>query len=146
MERGDGRGTSGKGVRGLPGIHSYQEFHSYFAPAFGRKQWRERSGQYLQGLLVQSEERRNAENRSETVAASPRVMPRFLTEARWDDDLVTGRLQEYLGTRLGHPLLFRNAPPRLIRPLTSSALCARALSQSVIISSQSRGCPVACSV
>ena len=79
---------------------AFQEFHAYFAPAFGRKQWRERSGQYLQGLLVQSEERRNAENLSETVAASPRVLQRFLTEARWDDDAVIGRLQEYLGPRL----------------------------------------------
>ena len=81
---------------------AFQKFHSYFALAFGRKQWRERSGQYLQGLLVQSEERRNAENLSETVAASPRVMQRFLTEARWDDDAVIGRLQEYLAPRLKH--------------------------------------------
>ncbi len=81
---------------------SFQEFHAYFALAFGRKQWRERSRQYLQGLLVQSQERRNAENLSETVAASPRVMQRFLTEARWDDDAVIGRLQEYLATRLEH--------------------------------------------
>ena len=27
----------------------------------------------------------------------------FLTEARWDDDAVVGRLQEYLAPRLGHP-------------------------------------------
>ena len=81
---------------------AFQEFHAYFALAFGRKQWRERSGQYLQGLLVQSEERRNAENLSETVAASPRVMQRFLTEARWDDDAVVDRLQEYLAPRLEH--------------------------------------------
>ena len=29
-------------------------------------------------------------------------MQRFLTEAPWDDDLVMGRLQEYLGPRLEH--------------------------------------------
>ncbi len=81
---------------------AFQEFHAYFALAFGRKQWRERSGQHLQGLLVQSQERRNAENLSETVASSPRVMQRFLTEARWDDDGVIGRLQEYLAPRLEH--------------------------------------------
>ena len=81
---------------------AFQDFHAYFAPAFGRKQWRERSGQYLQGLLVQSEERRNAENLSEMVAASPRVLQRFLTEARWDDDGVVDRLQEYLAPRLEH--------------------------------------------
>ena len=30
-------------------------------------------------------------------------MQRFLTESPWDDDTVIGRLQEYLGPRLGHP-------------------------------------------
>ncbi len=29
-------------------------------------------------------------------------MQRFLTEARWDDDAVIGRLQEYLAPKLGH--------------------------------------------
>ena len=62
----------------------------------GRKQWREHSRNYLQGLLVQAGERRNAENLSESVGISARAMQRFLTEARWDDDAVTGRLQEYL--------------------------------------------------
>ena len=33
---------------------AFQEFHTYFAGAFGRKQWREQSQYYLQGLLVQS--------------------------------------------------------------------------------------------
>ena len=82
---------------------AFQDFHDYSAPVFGRKQWRERSGQYLQALLVQSQERRNAENLSETVTASPRVLQRFLTEARWDDDAVIGWLQEYLCSRLEHP-------------------------------------------
>ncbi len=53
--------------------------------------------------LVQSGERRNAENLSETVPASARVMQRFLAESPWDDDTVIGRLQEYLGPRLRHP-------------------------------------------
>ena len=87
---------------------AFPEFHAYFGPEFGRKQWRERSEQYLQALPVQSPERRNGENLSETVAASPRALPRFLTEARWDDDvvvgrLVVGRLQEYQGPRLAEP-------------------------------------------
>ena len=81
-----------------------QDFHAYFGSVFGRKQWRERSEEYLQALLVQSQERRNAENLSEAVAASPRVLRRFLTEALWDDDAVIGRLQEYLGPRLADPL------------------------------------------
>ena len=46
---------------------------------------------------------RNAENLSETVPASARVMQRFLAESPWDDDTVIGRLQEYLGPRIGHP-------------------------------------------
>ena len=84
-------------------LEALREFHVFFAPAFGRKQWREHSGSYLRALLVQSGERRNAENLSESVGASARAMQRFLSEARWDDDAVMERLQEYLGPRLGHP-------------------------------------------
>ena len=82
---------------------SFQEFHAFFADSFGRKQWREHSRNYLQALLVQAGERRNAENLSESVGISARAMQRFLTEARWSDDAVIGRLQEYLAPRLGHP-------------------------------------------
>ena len=81
----------------------FQQFHAFFAQAFGRKQWRERSRNYLQALLVQAGERRNAENLSESVGVSARALQRFLTEARWDDDAVMGRLQEYLAPRLAHP-------------------------------------------
>ena len=62
---------------------AFQEFHAYFAPAFGRKQWREHSGRYLQALLVQSEERRNAENLSEAVASPPRAM-QYVLDVRPD--------------------------------------------------------------
>ena len=82
---------------------AFAEFHAFFAPAFGRKQWREHSRHYLQALLVQSQERRNAENLAEMVPVSARAMQRFLTEARWDDDAVIARLQEHLGSRLAHP-------------------------------------------
>ena len=82
---------------------SLQEFQAFFAASFGRKQWREHSGNYLQALLVQDQERRNAENLSESVGISARAMQRFLTEARWSDETVIGRLQEYLAPRLGHP-------------------------------------------
>ena len=81
----------------------FQDFHAYFAPLFGRRETRDHSRHYLQALLVQSGERRNAENLSETVPASARGMQRFLAESPWDDDPVIGRLQEYLGPRLGHP-------------------------------------------
>ena len=86
---------------------SFQEFHALFADSFGRKQWREHSRNYLQALLVQAQERRNAENLSESVGVSARTMQRFLTEARWSDDAVIGRLQEYLAPRLGHPAAVR---------------------------------------
>ena len=82
---------------------AFGDFHAYFAPLFGRRETRDHSRHYLQALLVQSGERRNAENLSEAVPASARVMQRFLTESPWDDDTVIGRLQEYLGPRLGHP-------------------------------------------
>ena len=80
----------------------FQEFHAYFAGLFGRRETRERSGHYLQALLVQSGERRNAENLSETVPESARGMQRFLTDSPWDDEAVIERLQEYLSPRLGH--------------------------------------------
>jgi hypothetical protein len=61
---------------------SFRQFHAALAPAFGRKQWRERSRDYLRGLWVQAQERGNAENLAEAVeGASPRVLQRFLTEA-----------------------------------------------------------------
>ena len=82
---------------------AFQDFHAYFGPLFGRREARDHSRHYLQALLVQSVERRNTENLSETVPASARVMQRFLAESPWDDDAVIGRLQEYLSSRLGHP-------------------------------------------
>ena len=75
---------------------AFQDFHAYFAALFGRRETRDHSRQYLQALLVQFGERRNAEYLSETVPASARAMQRFLTESPWDDDGVMGRLQEYL--------------------------------------------------
>ena len=62
------------------------------AASFGRKHWRDHSGNYLQALLVQDQERRNAENLSESVGISARAMQRCLTEARWSDETVIGRL------------------------------------------------------
>ena len=82
---------------------AFQDFHAYFSAQFGRRESRERGRDYLQALLVQGPDRRNAENLSEAVGVSARSMQRFLTEAPWDDDGVMGRLQEYLGSRLEHP-------------------------------------------
>jgi SRSO17 transposase len=83
---------------------SFRAFHAFFAPAFGRKQWRQRSRDYLRALLVQAGERGNAENLAEAVeGVSARVLQRFLTEASWDDLAVTEALQRYLAPRLSHP-------------------------------------------
>lgn len=82
---------------------AFLAFHAEFAPAFGRKQWRQRSQDYLRGLLVQRAERRNAENVSEAVSVSARSLQRILTEARWDDRAATTHLQAYLAPRLNHP-------------------------------------------
>ena len=79
------------------------DFHAYFGPPFGRRESRDHSSHYLQALLVQSGERRDAENLSEMVPVSARAMQRFLTESPWDDEAVMGRLQEYLAPRLEHP-------------------------------------------
>ena len=49
---------------------AFGDFHSCFGPLFGRREARDLSRHYLQALLVQSGERRNAENLSETVPAS----------------------------------------------------------------------------
>ena len=69
----------------------FPRFHGFFASSFGRKQWREHSRNYLRALLVQAQERRNAENLSESVGISAGAMQRFLTEARWSDDTVIRR-------------------------------------------------------
>ena len=82
---------------------AFGDFHAYFGPLFGRRESRDHSSHYLQALLVQAGDRRNAENLSEMVPVSARAMQRFLTESPWDDEAVMGRLQEYLAPRLEHP-------------------------------------------
>jgi len=80
---------------------SFARFHAEFAPLFGRTEARERSEQYLRGLLVQQTDRRNAENVAEVIAgATPRTLQRFLTESPWADQPVIDHLQGYVGPRL----------------------------------------------
>ena len=64
------------------GVRVISGFSAYFV--FGRRETREHSGHYLQALLVQSGERGNAENLSETVPGSARGMQRFLSDSPWD--------------------------------------------------------------
>jgi SRSO17 transposase len=83
---------------------SFAKFHQEFAPLFGRTEARERSEQYLRGLLVQQTDRRNAENLAETIeGATPRSLQRFLTESPWADETLIGRLQRHVGQRLNRP-------------------------------------------
>ncbi len=82
---------------------SFQAFHAAFAPAFGHQSWRARSRDYLRGLLVQTNERGNAENLAEKTEVSERVLQRFLSEAKWDDQAVLQQLHRYLAPRLNHP-------------------------------------------
>ena len=51
---------------------AFQDFHAYFSPHFGRWESRERARDYLQALLVQGPDRRNAENLSEAVGVGCR--------------------------------------------------------------------------
>jgi len=82
----------------------FGEFHARFAPLFGRREARQRSEQYLRGLLVQDQERRNAENLAEAIeGASPRALQRFLTEAPWKPAPVIDQLHAYVGERLATP-------------------------------------------
>ena len=92
-----GRGTSS----GL--TTELQEFHAFFAASFGRKHWRDHSGYYLQALAGAGP---GSAQRRESLGIGGHLGPgdqRFLTEARWSDETVIGRLQEYLAPRLGHP-------------------------------------------
>src|SRR5258708_35833841 len=80
---------------------TFRSFHEEFAPLFGRREARQRSEQYLRGLLAQQTDRRNAENVAEAIeGATPRALQRLLTEAPWKTAPVIERLHEYLGPRL----------------------------------------------
>jgi SRSO17 transposase len=79
-------------------------FHRVFGAFFGRRESERRGEQYLRGLVVQRGERRNAENLAEAVeGATARALQYFLTEAPWETGPLIGRLQAYLGERLGTP-------------------------------------------
>ena len=70
-----------------------QQFRFFFAPAFGYKQWRERSRNYRRALQEPAGEWHNAENLYESVGVPARAMQRFLTDALDRDPL---RIQGWL--------------------------------------------------
>ena len=82
----------------------FTAFHQRFSPFFGRPETRLRSKQYLQGLLVQDQERRSAENLAEAIdGATPRALQRLLTESPWPTAPLIRALQRYVGERLSEP-------------------------------------------
>lgn len=82
----------------------FTAFHQRFAPFFGRPETRQRSKQYLHGLLVQDQERRSAENLAEAIdGATPRALQRLLTESPWPTAPLLRALGRYLGERLSEP-------------------------------------------
>lgn len=82
----------------------FAAFHRAFAPLFRRRETARRGKQYLNALLVQRGERRNAENLAEAVeGASARALQRLLSEAGWSDRAVRDRLQRHLAERLSQP-------------------------------------------
>jgi SRSO17 transposase len=79
----------------------FRRFAQRYGPLFGGWAAQDRGEQYLRGLLVARAERRNAENLAELIeGATARALQRFLTDAPWAVDRVTGRLQEDVATLL----------------------------------------------
>src|SRR3954447_24577288 len=75
-----------------------------YGPLFGSWGGWERGEQYLRGLLVGGDDRRNAENLAEHVdGATPRALQRFLSEAPWSAERVIAYLQEDVGPLLEEP-------------------------------------------
>ena len=115
---------------------SFRDFHAYFAPLFGRRETREHSGHYLQALLVQSGERRNAENLSETVPGSARGMQRFLADSPWDDEVIIGRLQEYLNQYQGEIRIWRKSSAAPDHPPGTGGRASPVASEPIFIAPQ----------
>src|SRR5215213_8726909 len=66
-----------------------------YGPLFGGWGGWERGEQYVRGLLVGGDDRRNAENLAEHVdGATPRALQRFLSEAAWSTERVIEQIQE----------------------------------------------------
>jgi len=79
-------------------------FHKRFAPLFGRKEAQRHGAQYVRGLLVTREERRNAENLAEAVVGSAerdaRALQQFLTDSPWRHEAVLAELHRFLAEQL----------------------------------------------
>jgi SRSO17 transposase len=75
-----------------------------YGPLFGSWGGWDHGEQYLRGLLVGGDDRRNAENLADHVdGATPRALQRFLSEAPWSADRVIERIQEDVALLLEEP-------------------------------------------
>jgi SRSO17 transposase len=75
-----------------------------YGPVFRSWGGWERGEQYLRGLLVGGDDRRNAENLAEHVeGATPRALQRFLSDAPWSAERVIEYLQEDIAPLLEEP-------------------------------------------
>ena len=75
-----------------------------YGPVFRSWGGWERGEQYLRGLLVSGDDRRNAENLAEHVdGATPRALQRFLSDAPWSAERVIEYLQEDVAPLLEEP-------------------------------------------
>jgi SRSO17 transposase len=75
-----------------------------YGPVFRSWGGWERGEQYLRGLLVGGDDRRNAENLAEHVdGATPRALQRFLSDAPWSAERVIEYLQEDVAPLLEEP-------------------------------------------
>jgi SRSO17 transposase len=75
-----------------------------YGPLFGGWGGWERGEQYLRGLLVGGDDRRNAENLAEHIdGATPRALQRFLSEAAWSTERVIEQIQADVAPLLEEP-------------------------------------------
>jgi SRSO17 transposase len=82
----------------------FGELSRRYGPLFGSWGGWERGEQYLRGLLVSRDDRRNAENLAEHVdGATARALQRFLSEAPWSADRVIAYIQEDVAPLLEEP-------------------------------------------
>ena len=79
-------------------------FRRRFAPLFGRKIGRQRSEQYLGGLLGGRAERRNVTALAGTVdGATARALGWLLNKSPWQTRPIVDALQKYVGDTFGEP-------------------------------------------
>jgi SRSO17 transposase len=82
---------------------SFVAFHGAFSHCFSRSETRQNAEEYVRGLIVQSQDRCNAENLADVVPASARSLQRFLSESPWSHSDVVRCLQSLMATRLQDP-------------------------------------------